>query len=97
MGTHPPSSLAPSVTSRSPSTLCNPNMTPKWTAAMISQSDAAIVRSLLRKTQALTLQLAEDAAAPRAKRMRATERAQKMRLTHCYITVAIRYMIETKA
>lgn len=63
---------------------------------MISQSDAAIVRSLLRKTQALTLQLAEDAAAPRAKRMRTTECAQKMRLVHCYITVAIRYMIEAK-
>ena len=66
----------------------------KWPAAMISQSDAAIIRSLLRKTQALTLQLAEDADAPRAKRMRTFERQQKARLMHCYITVAIRYMIE---
>ena len=64
---------------------------------MISQSDAAIIRSLLRKTQALTLQLAEDADAPRAKRMRTGERQQKARLIHWYITVAIRYMIESKA
>lgn len=64
---------------------------------MISQSDAAIIRSLLRKTQALTLQLAEDADAPRAKRMRTGERQPKARLIHCYITVAIRYMIESKA
>nr|DAX34285.1 MAG TPA: hypothetical protein [Caudoviricetes sp.] len=55
---------------------------------------AELARAL--RNLALALQLAEDAAAPRAKRMRTTERAQKMRLVHCYITVAIRYMIEAK-
>lgn len=67
---------------------------------MISQSDAAIVRSLLRKTQALTLQLAEDAAnigITGAKRMRPKDRAQKIKLLHCYVTVAIRYMVETQS
>lgn len=64
---------------------------------MISGSDAAIVRSLLRKTQALTLQLAEDAAnmgVTGAKRMRPKDRAQKIKLLHCYVTVAIRYMVD---
>lgn len=64
---------------------------------MISYSDAAIVRSLLRKSQALTLQLAEDAAnmgVTGAKRMRPKDRAQKIKLLHCYVTVAIRYMVD---
>ena len=64
---------------------------------MINGSDAAIVRSLLRKSQSLTLQLAEDAAnmgVTGAKRMRPKDRAQKIKLLHCYVTVAIRYMVE---
>lgn len=64
---------------------------------MITGSDAAIVRSLLRKSQSLTLQLAEDAAnmgVTGAKRMRPKDRAQKIKLLHCYVTVAIRYMVE---
>ena len=66
---------------------------------MITGSDAAIVRSLLRKSQSLTLQLAEDAAKMNvtgAKRMRPKDRAQKIKLLHCYVTVAIRYMVETQ-
>lgn len=64
---------------------------------MITGSDAAIVRSLLRKSQSLTIQLAEDAAnmgVTGAKRMRPKDRAQKIKLLHCYVTVAIRYMVE---
>ncbi|WP_314690932.1 hypothetical protein [uncultured Rothia sp.] len=67
---------------------------------MISKSDAAVVRSLLRKSQSLTLQLAEDAAnmgITGAKRMRPKDRAQKIKLLHCYVTVAIRYMVETQS
>lgn len=66
---------------------------------MISHSDAAIVRSLLRKAQALSIQLADDAAKMQvtgAKRMRPKDRAQKIKLLHCYVTVAIRYMVETQ-
>ena len=66
---------------------------------MISYSDAAIVRSLLRKAQALSIQLADDAAKMQvtgAKRMRPKDRAQKIKLFHCYVTVAIRYMVETQ-
>lgn len=64
---------------------------------MITGPDAAIVRSLLRKSQSLTIQLAEDAAnmgVTGAKRMRPKDRAQKIKLLHCYVTVAIRYMVE---
>lgn len=64
---------------------------------MITGSDAAIVRSLLRKAQSISLQLAEDTATmgvPGAKRMRPKDRAQKIKLLHCYVTVAIRYMVE---
>lgn len=67
---------------------------------MTTASDAAIVRSLLRKSQSLTLQLAEDAAnmgITGAKRMRPKDRAQKIKLLHCYVTVAIRYMVETQS
>lgn len=67
---------------------------------MITGPDAAIVRSLLRKSQSLTLQLAEDAAnmgVTGAKRMRPKDRAQKIKLLHCYVTVAIRYMVETQS
>lgn len=67
---------------------------------MINGSDAAIVRSLLCKSQSLTLQLAEDAAnmgVTGAKRMRPKDRAQKIKLLHCYVTVAIRYMVETQS
>lgn len=67
---------------------------------MINSSDAAIVRSLLRKSQALTIQLAEDAAnmgVTGAKRMRPKDHAQKIKLLHCYVTVAIRYMVETQS
>lgn len=67
---------------------------------MITGSDAAIVRSLLRKSQALTIQLAEDAAnmgVTGAKRLRPKDRAQKIKLLHCYVTVAIRYMVETQS
>lgn len=67
---------------------------------MITGPDASIVRSLLRKSQALTLQLAEDAAKMNvtgAKRMRPKDRAQKIKLLHCYVTVAIRYMVETQS
>ena len=67
---------------------------------MITGSDAAIVRSLLRKSQSLTLQLAEDAAnmgVTGAKRMRPKDRAQKIKLLHCYVAVAIRYMVETQS
>lgn len=75
------------------------NWTPERTEkAMINASNAAIVRSLLRKSQSLTLQLAEDAAnmgVTGAKRMRPKDRAQKIKLLHCYVTVAIRYMVET--
>ena len=63
---------------------------------MITGPDAAIVRSLLRKSQSLTIQLAEDAAKMQvtgAKRMRPKDRAQKIKLLHCYVTVAIRYMV----
>lgn len=68
--------------------------------AVISESNAAIVRSLLRKAQAVSLQLAEDAAnmgVTGAKRMRPKDRAQKIKLLHCYVTVAIRYMVETQS
>lgn len=64
---------------------------------MITGPDAAIVRSLLRKSQSLTIQLAEDAAnmgVTGAKRMRPKDRAQKIKQLHCYVTVAIRYMVE---
>ena len=67
---------------------------------MITGSDAAIVRSLLRKSQSLTIQLAEDAAnmgVTGAKRMRPKDRAQKIKLLHCYVTVAIRYMVDTQS
>ena len=67
---------------------------------MITGSDAAIVRSLLRKSQSLTIQLAEDAAnmgVTGAKRLRPKDRAQKIKLLHCYVTVAIRYMVETQS
>lgn len=67
---------------------------------MITGPDAAIVRSLLRKSQSLTLQLAEDAAnmgVTGAKRMRPKDRAQKIKLLHCYVTVAIRYMVEPRS
>lgn len=67
---------------------------------MITGPDAPIVRSLLRKSQSLTLQLAEDAAKMQvtgAKRMRPKDRAQKIKLLHCYVTVAIRYMVETQS
>lgn len=67
---------------------------------MITGPDAAIVRSPLRKSQSLTLQLAEDAAKMNvtgAKRMRPKDRAQKIKLLHCYVTVAIRYMVETQS
>jgi hypothetical protein len=67
---------------------------------VITGPDAAIVRSLLRKSQSLTLQLAEDAAKMQvtgAKRMRPKDRAQKIKLLHCYVTVAIRYMVETQS
>ena len=67
---------------------------------MITGPDAAIVRSLLRKSQSLTLQLAEDAAKMNvtgAKRMRPKDRAQKIKLLPCYVTVAIRYMVETQS
>lgn len=67
---------------------------------MITGSDAAIVRSLLRKSQALTIQLAVDAAnmgVTGAKRLRPKDRAQKIKLLHCYVTVAIRYMVETQS
>ena len=67
---------------------------------MITGSDAAIVRSLLRKSQSLTIQLAEDAAnmgVTGAKRMRPKDRAQKIKLLHCYVTVAMRYMVETQS
>jgi hypothetical protein len=67
---------------------------------MITKSDAAIVRSLLRKSQSLTLQLAEDAAhmgVPGAKRMRPKDRAQKIKLLHCYVTVAIRYTVDAQS
>lgn len=64
---------------------------------MITRSDAAIGRSLLRKAQSVSLQLAEDTAnmgVPGAKRMRPKDRAQKIKLLHCYVTVAIRHMVE---
>lgn len=67
---------------------------------MITGSDAAIVRSLLRKSQSLTLQLVDAAAnmgVTGAKRMRPKDRAQKIKLLHCYVTVAIRYMVETQS
>nr|DAS02560.1 MAG TPA: hypothetical protein [Caudoviricetes sp.] len=67
---------------------------------MITSSDAAIVRSLLRKAQAVSLQLAKDAAnmgVTGAKRMHPKDRAQKINLLHCYVTVAIRYMVETQS
>lgn len=67
---------------------------------MITSSDAAIVRSLLRKAQAVSLQLAEDAAntgVTGAKRLRPKDRAIKAKLVHCYVTVAIRYMVETQS
>ena len=67
---------------------------------MITGSDTAIVRSLLRKSQSLTLQLAEDPANmgdTGAKCMRPKDRAQKIKLLHCYVTVAIRYMVETQS
>lgn len=66
---------------------------------MINSSDAAIVRSLLRKAQAVSLQLAEDAAnmgVTGAKRLHPKDRAQKTKLLHCYVTVAIRYMVESQ-
>lgn len=67
---------------------------------MITGPDAAIVRSLLRKSQSLTLQLAEAAAnmgVTGAKRMHPKDRAQKIKLLHCYVTVAIRYMVEPQS
>lgn len=32
-----------------------------------------------------------------AKRIRPKDRAQKIKLMHCYVTVAIRYMVETQS
>ena len=64
---------------------------------MISKSDAAVVRSLLRKTQAISRQLAEDADANSTKRIPARDRAQMIKLMHCYLTVAIRYMLEEQS
>lgn len=67
---------------------------------MITESDAAIVRSLLCKAQALSLQLSEDAAKMGvigARRMPPKDRAKKIQLVHCYVTVAIRYMMETRS
>lgn len=67
---------------------------------MISSSDAAIVRSLLRKAQSVSLQLADDAAnagISGTKRLRPKDRATKAKLVHCYVTVAIRYMLEEQS
>lgn len=58
---------------------------------MITSSDATIVRSLLRKAQSVSLQLVEDAG---AKRLHPKDRAIKAKLVHCYVTVALGYMIE---
>lgn len=64
---------------------------------MISKSDAAVVRSLLRKTQAISMQLAEEADTNSTKRIPARDRAQMIKLMHCYLTVAIRYMLEEQS
>lgn len=67
---------------------------------MITGSDAAIVRSLLRKAQAVSLQLSKDAAnmgVTGARRMPSKARAEKIQLLHCYVTVAIRYMVEAQS
>lgn len=34
---------------------------------------------------------------PGAKRMRPKDRAQKIKLLHCYVTVAIRYMMDAQS
>lgn len=67
---------------------------------MITGSDAAIARSLLCKAQAISLQLSKDAAnmgVTGARRMPPKDRAKKIQLLHCYVTVAIRYMMETQS
>ena len=68
-----------------------------WGLPMVSKSDAPIVRSLLRKAQSISRELTEDVANARiagTKRLSANEWAIKTRLFHCYVTVALRYMIE---
>ena len=67
---------------------------------MITASDTAIVQSLLNKAQSISRELSEDAAArriPGTKRLSAKEWETKVRLFHRYVTVAIRYMMDTQS
>ena len=67
---------------------------------MITGSDAVVIRSLLRKAQAVSLQLSEDVAntgVTGAKRMPSKDRVRKIQLLHCYVTVANRYVVESQS
>lgn len=60
---------------------------------MIDDADAAIVRSLLRKTQAVVSQLV-TAAMKDPYALTTKEAADRIRFIDTYTTVAIRYMME---
>lgn len=60
---------------------------------MITEGDAAIVRSLLCKTQAIAANLLEDTKDPYKLTTRETK--QRLRYIDAYTTTAIRYMIES--
>lgn len=60
---------------------------------MIDDADAAIVRSLLRKTQAVISQLV-TAATKDPHALTTKEAADRIRFIDAYTTVAIRYMME---
>lgn len=63
---------------------------------MVSKSDAAIVRSLLRKTQAIVGQLVV-AASTDPYSLATKETANRLRHIDAYTTVAIRYMMEEQS
>ena len=61
--------------------------------AVITSSDATIVRSLLRKTQAVVAQLV-TAATKDPYALTTKDAADRIRFIDAYTTVAIRYMME---
>ena len=63
---------------------------------MVSKSDAAIVRSLLRKTQAIVGQLV-IAASTDPYALATKQMADRLRHIDAYTTVAIRYMMEEQS
>lgn len=63
---------------------------------MVTKSDAAIVRSLLRKTQAIVGQLVL-AASTDPYSLATKETADRLRHIDAYTTVAIRYMMDSES